>query len=68
MNMVHDHAILQIERLVFTLIFLLWFQNVKYIIIPIVLHTFLSVKLSKEDLYGICSILHAAQCCFKMHL
>lgn len=61
----HDYAILQIERIVFTLISLLWFRNVKDTIVPIVLQTFLTVKLSKEDLYGICSIPHAAQRCFK---
>ena len=61
----HDYAILQIERIVFTLISLLWFRNVKDTIVPIVLQTFLTVKLSKEDLYGICSIPHAAQPCFK---
>jgi len=61
----HDYAILQIERIVSTLISLLWFRNLKYTIVPIVLQTFLTVKLSKEDLYGICSIPHAAQRCFK---
>ena len=61
----HDYAILQIERIVFTLISLLWFRNVKDTIVPIVLQTFLTVKLSKEDLYGICSIPHAAQRCSK---